>query len=346
MRVLVVGSGGREHALAWGLVRSGDVDDVVCAPGNPGMERLGDCLPLDTSDPAAIADLADSVDAGLVVVGPEDPLVAGAVDALECAGPSRLRSCLRRCPPRGLQGVDEGGPRRRWRADGATQVLRGGRRSGRSRLSPVALGPLRRQDRRPRGGQGCRRAALPRRRARRGARVPVGTGLRRRWAHRGDRGGAHRPGAVAARALRRARGHTAGAGAGLQAGSRRRRRPQHRRDGRLLAGSGRGSGDHRRGHEQVRAAGPDGTHGTGRRVSRNPLRGPDAHPRRVEDHRVQRQVRRPRVPSRGAPPRERPVPPPDRVCARPSGRRGPIRRRRVCDGRARDRWLPHVATQG
>lgn len=82
MRVLVVGSGGREHALTWGMARSAEVDDIVCAPGNPGMESLGECLAVDTSDPVAIADLADAVDAGLVVVGPEDPLVAGAVDAL------------------------------------------------------------------------------------------------------------------------------------------------------------------------------------------------------------------------------------------------------------------------
>ena len=86
MRVLVVGSGGREHALTWALARSPEVDEVVCAPGNPGMESLGECTPLDASDPAAIAALADAVDAGLVVVGPEMPLVAGAVDALTASG--------------------------------------------------------------------------------------------------------------------------------------------------------------------------------------------------------------------------------------------------------------------
>ncbi len=86
MRVLVVGSGGREHALAWAVAGSPEVDELVCAPGNPGMETLGECRPLDASDPVAIADLADAVDAGLVVVGPEDPLVAGAVDALHARG--------------------------------------------------------------------------------------------------------------------------------------------------------------------------------------------------------------------------------------------------------------------
>jgi phosphoribosylamine---glycine ligase len=85
-RVLVVGSGGREHALAWGLLRSPLVDEVVCAPGNPGTAALGECVSVAASDPAAVADLANKLDADLVVVGPEDPLVAGVVDALEGAG--------------------------------------------------------------------------------------------------------------------------------------------------------------------------------------------------------------------------------------------------------------------
>jgi phosphoribosylamine--glycine ligase len=86
VRVLVVGSGGREHALAWTLARSAQVDEVVCAPGNPGMEQLGRCVPLEVTDPFAIAAVADDVDADLTVVGPEAPLVAGAVDALESRG--------------------------------------------------------------------------------------------------------------------------------------------------------------------------------------------------------------------------------------------------------------------
>jgi phosphoribosylamine---glycine ligase len=84
--VLVVGSGAREHTLAWALAKSPHVDRVVCAPGNPGMARVGECLPLDVKDPAQIAALADAVDAELTVVGPEDPLAAGAVDAVEARG--------------------------------------------------------------------------------------------------------------------------------------------------------------------------------------------------------------------------------------------------------------------
>ncbi len=85
-RVLVVGGGGREHALAWGLARSAYVDEVVCAPGNPGMATLGECVPVTATDPAAVVDLAAKLDADLVVVGPEDPLVAGVVDALDRVG--------------------------------------------------------------------------------------------------------------------------------------------------------------------------------------------------------------------------------------------------------------------
>jgi phosphoribosylamine--glycine ligase len=86
VRVLVIGSGGREHALAWGLARSPLVDEVVAAPGNPGIESLGACVPVDVEDAAAVAKVADEVDADLTVVGPEVPLVAGAVDAIEARG--------------------------------------------------------------------------------------------------------------------------------------------------------------------------------------------------------------------------------------------------------------------
>lgn len=84
--VLVVGGGGREHALAWRLAASPSVDRVVSAPGNPGMAELGPTLPVAASDPAALADLAEREGCDLVVIGPEAPLVAGAVDALQGRG--------------------------------------------------------------------------------------------------------------------------------------------------------------------------------------------------------------------------------------------------------------------
>jgi phosphoribosylamine--glycine ligase len=86
VRVLVIGSGGREHALAWALTRSPEVDEIVAAPGNPGIEALGRCVPIDAGNPSAIAALADDLDADLTIIGPEAPLVAGAVDAVEHVG--------------------------------------------------------------------------------------------------------------------------------------------------------------------------------------------------------------------------------------------------------------------
>jgi phosphoribosylamine--glycine ligase len=66
-RVLVIGSGGREHALAWGLSRSPHVDEVVCAPGNLGTAALGENRPVDANDPASVRALADELRPELVV---------------------------------------------------------------------------------------------------------------------------------------------------------------------------------------------------------------------------------------------------------------------------------------
>jgi phosphoribosylamine--glycine ligase len=86
VRVLVVGSGGREHSLVWGLTRSASVEEVLCAPGNPGMEALAECIPLALSDVGAAAALADDRDVDLVLVGPEQPVVDGFVDAVNARG--------------------------------------------------------------------------------------------------------------------------------------------------------------------------------------------------------------------------------------------------------------------
>jgi len=77
MKVLVVGGGGREHALCWKLKRSASVTEVVCAPGNPGIARDARCLPVGAEDIDALMALAGSEKPDLVVVGPEVPLVAG-----------------------------------------------------------------------------------------------------------------------------------------------------------------------------------------------------------------------------------------------------------------------------
>jgi phosphoribosylamine---glycine ligase len=86
MRVLVVGGGGREHALVWKIAQSPEVSEVVCAPGNGGISRLARCVPVRAEDVNGITALAEREKVDLVVVGPEAPLVAGLVDKLEAKG--------------------------------------------------------------------------------------------------------------------------------------------------------------------------------------------------------------------------------------------------------------------
>ncbi|MCH8348558.1 MAG: phosphoribosylamine--glycine ligase, partial [Proteobacteria bacterium] len=86
MNVLVIGGGGREHALCWKIRQSGIVETLYCAPGNGGIEGEAICLPLDSADHGAVADFCREKDIGLVVVGPEAPLVNGLVDDLEKQG--------------------------------------------------------------------------------------------------------------------------------------------------------------------------------------------------------------------------------------------------------------------
>jgi phosphoribosylamine--glycine ligase len=84
--VLLVGSGGREHALAWSLSRSDELDALHAAPGNPGIAALAHCHPVRADDPATLVSLARELRIDLVVVGPEAPLVAGLADELRHRG--------------------------------------------------------------------------------------------------------------------------------------------------------------------------------------------------------------------------------------------------------------------
>ncbi len=86
MKVLLIGGGGREHALAWKLAQSPLLDTLYCAPGNAGIVEIADCVALDVEDHAAVARFCKEKDIGLVVIGPEAPLVAGLADDLEEAG--------------------------------------------------------------------------------------------------------------------------------------------------------------------------------------------------------------------------------------------------------------------
>jgi phosphoribosylamine--glycine ligase len=86
MNILLLGSGGREDALAWRLRQSPSCGELVAAPGNPGIARWAECVAIDPSDPDAVVALARERSADLVVVGPEAPLVAGVSDSLRDAG--------------------------------------------------------------------------------------------------------------------------------------------------------------------------------------------------------------------------------------------------------------------
>ena len=99
VNVLLIGGGGREHALAWKLARSPLLDTLYCAPGNAGIAEAAELVSLDVSDHGAVAAFCKEKEVGLVVVGPEAPLVAGLADDLETHGipvfgPSKAASAL------------------------------------------------------------------------------------------------------------------------------------------------------------------------------------------------------------------------------------------------------------
>jgi len=99
MKVLILGSGGREHALAWSVARSSRVTQIVCAPGNGGMAQINRCVPVDLKDLNAMVRLAEAENPDLTIVGPELPLSLGIVDELQrrglrVFGPTRAAAML------------------------------------------------------------------------------------------------------------------------------------------------------------------------------------------------------------------------------------------------------------
>src|SRR5271168_349455 len=99
MKVLVIGGGGREHALIWKLRQSLRVQEIWCAPGNGGIAAEASCLPVDLGDVPALVALAAKISPDLTVIGPELPLVNGVVDAFTqkqwaIVGPSQQASQL------------------------------------------------------------------------------------------------------------------------------------------------------------------------------------------------------------------------------------------------------------
>ena len=99
MNVLIIGSGGREHALAWAISKSPIISHLYCAPGNGGIEELADCVNLDINNAQEIISFCQSSNINFVIIGPEDPLVMGLADDLRRAnikafGPSKEASAL------------------------------------------------------------------------------------------------------------------------------------------------------------------------------------------------------------------------------------------------------------
>jgi len=86
MNILILGSGGREHALAWKIAASPLTDKLYCAPGNAGIAQVAECAALDITDHKAVIAFSRDKKIDFVVVGPEAPLCAGIVDDLEAAG--------------------------------------------------------------------------------------------------------------------------------------------------------------------------------------------------------------------------------------------------------------------
>jgi phosphoribosylamine--glycine ligase len=99
MKILVIGSGGREHAICWKLAQSLKASALYCAPGNAGIAEIATCFPADVNDAGSLANLTASIGADLTVIGPEAPLVAGAAEAfraqsLRLVGPSQAAARL------------------------------------------------------------------------------------------------------------------------------------------------------------------------------------------------------------------------------------------------------------
>ena len=86
MNILVIGGGGREHALVWKIRQNPNVNTIYCAPGNAGISQIASCVDIDVNDIKNLLHFAKKYDVALTVVGPEAPLVDGIVDQFEEAG--------------------------------------------------------------------------------------------------------------------------------------------------------------------------------------------------------------------------------------------------------------------
>ena len=339
MRVLIVGSGGREHALAWKLAAEPDVRRVYCAPGNVGIAAVATRLAVDAGDPQALLDAAVREHDRSHRGRPRAPAGSRYRRSLHRSRPADLRTVPRRRAARVQQGVREGihGPPRH--PDGAISRVRDDRGraggAGAGRAGPADRG----EGRRPRRRQGGRGRHRSRDRRAGDYRRHGGSPVRRRRRTGGAGRVPGRTGSVVLRALRRQARGSAALGAGSQARLRSGSGAQHRRDGRLLAQPAARRGPAGDGAARDHRAGAAWSCRGRGRVPRLSVRRPDADLRRPEGDRVQRAVRRPRSPGGDPGDRRAAGPAPgrcgrwtaprrrDRVQPRRAGWRGPGVRR-------------------
>ena len=86
MKILIVGSGGREHAIAWSVAKSPKADKIYCAPGNAGIAEFAECVSIGAMEFDKLADFAEEKEIDLTIIGMDDPLVGGVVDVFEKRG--------------------------------------------------------------------------------------------------------------------------------------------------------------------------------------------------------------------------------------------------------------------
>ena len=242
MNVLILGSGGREHALAWKLAASPLADKLYCAPGNAGIAQEAECVALDIADHKAVIAFCAANKIELVVVGPEVPLCAGIVDDLEAAGIKAFGPGKWAARLEGSKGFSKDLCKANKIPTAAYERFKG---------AAAAKDYVRAQRRADRGqGRWARR-----RQGRRGG----GDGGRSRSRHRHDvrrrpgqaglgdrhRGLPYRRGGFVLRPVRRRDRDRLGLRTRPQARRRRRQGSQYRRHGRLFAGADHDAGNER-----------------------------------------------------------------------------------------------------
>ncbi len=291
MKVLVVGGGGREHALCWALGASPLVEAVLCAPGNAGIAEVARCVPVKADDLDGLVALAQAEQVGLVVVGPEVPLVLGLVDRLQAVGVRAFGPTAAAARLEGSKAFTKAFCARHGIPTAAAHTFGPDEREAARAHVRAAGAPIVVKADGLAAGKGVVVAATVEEAL---AAIDGNDGVA------GDRGVPRGRGGEPVRALRRDDGPGDRHRPGPQARLRRRPGPEYRRHGRLQPGTapGRGVDRARDGGDRAADAGRDG--GGRRSVHGLSLRRPDADADRAEADRVQCPLRRSRMPGRAA----------------------------------------------